>query len=432
MSTILLEILIVLGLVSLNGLFAMSEMAVVSARRSRLLERAEAGDRRSARALHIAQQPGRFLSTVQIGITLIGILSGAFGGATLAAEIGAWVKTFPALAPYSAGIGVAVVVAAITYVSLVIGELVPKRLALGQPERIAARIAPLMTTLSRLMAPVVVLLNFSTNVVVRLLGGKTSADPTVTRSEVHTMLHQGVRMGVFDESEEDMVEQILRMGARGVSTLMTPRPEAVFLDINDPPEEILETVRTSPFNRFLVIRERPDNILGAVRARDLLMQSVDGQPLDLRAILLNPTFIPETTTALRALEQIRQSDTEIAVVLDEFGGMLGLISRSDILEAIVSDIPAEQEDPEAVQREDGSWLFDGLVQVDDLKTYLEISELPGEETHYETLGGLLMAALGKVPAIGDTFEWNGFRFEVVDMDGRRVDRVLVVPPPGSG
>jgi putative hemolysin len=428
MNTILLEILIVFGLISLNGLFAMSEMAVVSARRSRLLERAEAGDRRSAQALKIAEQPGRFLSTVQIGITLIGILSGAFGGATLAAEIAAWAQTYPALAPYSASIGVAVVVASITYVSLVIGELAPKRLALGQPERIAALTAPLMTALSRLVAPMTAVLNFSTNIVVRLLGGQVTADQPVTRSEIHSMLHQGVRVGVFAESEEDMVEQILRMSARGVSSLMTPRPEAVFLDMDDPPEEILETVRSSPFNRFLVIRERPDNIIGAVRARDLLMQHVDGQPLDLNAILLTPIFIPETTTALRALEQIRQTDSEIAVVLDEFGGMLGLISRSDILEAIVSNIHAEQEDPEAVQREDGSWLFDGLVQVDDLKTYLEISELPDEETHFETLGGLLMAVLGKVPATGDAFDWNGFRFEVVDMDGRRVDRVLITPP----
>ena len=428
MNTILFEILIVFGLISLNGLFAMSEMAVVSARRSRLLERAEAGDQRSALALQIARTPGRFLSTVQIGITMIGILSGAFGGATLAAEIAAWVERFPALAPYSAGIGVAVVVAGITYVSLVIGELAPKRLALSQPERIAAWTAPLMNTLSRLVAPVTALLNFSTNIVVRLLGGQDSDDPPVTRSEIHSMLQHGVRVGIFAEAEEDMVEKILRMSARGVSTLMTARPEAVFLDIDDPAEEILETVRSSPFNRFLVIRERPDNIIGAVRARDLLMQRVDGQPLDLHAILLNPIYIPETTTALRALEQIRQTDSEMAVVLDEYGGMLGLISRSDILEAIVSDIPAEQEDPEAVQRADGSWLFDGLVQVDDLKTYLEISTLPGEETHYETLGGLVMAALGKVPATGDAFEWEGYSFEVIDMDGRRVDRVLVVPP----
>ena len=428
MRDISTEIVIILALILLNGLFAMSEMAIVSARRSRLQQRAENGDKGSRIALALAENPNRFLSTVQIGITTIGILSGAFGGATLAENIGLALSQIPWLAPYSQGIGVAIVVISITFFSLLVGELIPKRLALNNAERIASAVAPSMQRLSVLASPLVILLSAATNFILRIMGIKPSTEPEVTEDDLKSMLDRGTETGVFEESEQDMVERIFRLNDRSASALMTPRMDIVFLDIEASHEEIQQQILSHPFSRFPVFLDTPDNVVGIILARDLLLQRVDGPHFDIRKSLLPPLFIPESTNALRILEQFKRTGMEMAVVIDEYGGVMGLVSMNDIIDSIVGDVtsPRDEQEAEAVRREDGSWLFDGLIQIDDLLDHMDIDELPEEsEGSYETLSGFVMAKLGRVPATGDHFEWGGFRFEVVDMDGRRVDKVLV-------
>jgi len=426
------EILIVLCLIALNGLFSLSEMAIVSARKSRLQQKAEDGDQKAIKALALAENPNRFLSTVQVGITLIGILSGAFGGATIARQIGFELSKIPRLAPYSEGIGVAIVVLLITYLSLVLGELVPKRLALNNAEQVAASVSPLMDTLSTITAPIVALLGGSTNLVLRLLNAHPSSEPEVTEDDLKSMLDQGTEEGIIEKVEQVMVERIFRMSDRNVSALMTPRTDVVFLDKDAAHEEIYEKIVLHPFSRFPVYTETPDNVIGIVKSRDLLLQRINNSAFDIQKVLQQPLFVPEPTPALTVLQQFKTSGAEIAVIIDEYGGVLGLVSINDILKAIIGDIAVPQgtNEPEATQREDGSWLFDGMILIDELKDYLGLDELPGEKDgNYETLSGLVMTQLGRVPVSGDHFEWDQYCFEVVDMDGRRVDKVLVSPLP---
>jgi putative hemolysin len=430
MSNIATEIIIVLALILLNGFFSMSEMAIISARKSRLEQKAENGSKGAVRALALAENPNRFLSTVQIGITTIGILSGAFGGATLAQEISKVIEKMPQLAPYSEGIGVGIVVVVITFFSLVVGELVPKRLALSNAEQVAISISSFMQKLSVVATPLVILLSTSTNLVLRLLGHRSSLEPEVTQDDLKSMLDQGTEAGVFEETEQDMVEHILRLGDRTVSSLMTPRVDIVFLDLYADHDEIRHKITNHPFSRFPVFDGTPDNVVGIVQARDILLQRVESPHFNISTVLQQPLFIPESTGVLKVLEQFKGTGVEMAVVIDEYGGVLGLVSMNDILEAIVGDVtPAQGErDAEAVRREDGSWLFDGMIQIDKVKDFLDIDRLPAEdEGYYETLSGLMMTQLGKVPLTGDHFEWEGFKFEVVDMDGRRVDKVMVSP-----
>lgn len=428
MNNISTEIIILLILILLNGLFSMSEMAIISARKSRLQQKAEKGDKGAARALALAENPNRFLSTVQIGITLIGILSGAFGGATIAEYIGTTLRNIAWLAPFSTGIGVGIVVIVITFFSLVLGELVPKRLALNNAERVAAAVSSTMQNLSVLATPFVILLSAATNFVLRILGIKPSTEPEVTEDDLTNMLDLGTEAGVFEETEQNLVERIFRLGDRSVSALLTPRMDIAFLDMDASHEEIYLKIATYPFSRFPVCQGTTDNVVGIVRARDLLLQRVEDAQFDIRKVLQQTLFIPEPTSALKTLEQFKLTGVELAVVIDEYGGVLGLVSMNDILEAIVGDVatPQGEQEADAIQREDGSWLFDGMIQIDDLKGILDIDDLPDEnDGNYETLSGFIMTHLGRVPVTGDHFEWGGFRYEVVDMDGRRVDKVLV-------
>lgn len=430
MNVIVTEIIIILVLILLNGVLSMSELAVVSARKSRLEQKAEEGDKRAAKALAMAENPNRFLSTVQIGITLIGILTGAFGGATIAETISLAVDKVPWLAPYSEGIGVTIVVIVITFLSLVLGELVPKRLALNNAERVASAVSPVMYALSIATTPVVALLSASTDFILRVLGVKRSEEPEITQDDLKSMLDQGTEAGVFEVSEQDMVERILRLGNRNISALMTPRTEIVFIDISETHAEILAKIASSPFSRFPVIQETDDNVIGILRVRDLLFIRHEGRDLDIRKILQQPLFLPETTSALEILEQFKTSGAEIAIVIDEYGGVMGLVSMNDMLQAIVGSVATTQgeQEPEAIRREDGSWLFDGKIPIDELKDHLGADDLPDEDIlNYETLSGFIMAMLRRIPVSGDHFEWDGLRFEVVDMDGRRVDKVLVSP-----
>jgi len=422
------EIVIIFFLILLNGLFSMSEMAIISARKYRLEQEAEKGNKGAAKALALSDNPNRFLSTVQIGITLIGILSGAFGGATISEEISKEISRVPVLVPYSDGLGVGIVVLVITYLSLVLGELVPKRLALSNAEKIAASVSSLMQVISKITTPIVALLSGSTNLILHLLGARSSSEEEVTEEDLKSILDQGTVSGIFEETEQDMVERIFRLGDRNINAFMTPRTDTIFLDIDAPADEIHRKITEHPFSRFPVIRGSMDNVIGIVQSRDLLLQRIGGKQYNIQTAMQQPLFIPESTSALDVLQDFRTTGIELAVIVDEYGGVLGLVSMNDIIEAIVGDVatPEGEQEKEAIQREDGSWLFDGKIHFDELKEILDISELPDEgEGDYETLSGLIMSQLGRIPMSGDYFDWAHYRFEVVDMDGRRVDKVMI-------
>lgn len=433
-SSLATETLIIFLLLLANGIFAMSEIAIVSSRKARLQQRAEDGEKGAQVALRLAESPGRFLSTVQIGITLVGILAGAFGGATLSEQIAIWFSRVPALVPYADELAFAIVVLLITYFSLVIGELIPKRIALNNPEAIAGRIARPMSFLSRIAAPVVSLLTLSTEAGVRLLGIKPSGEPPVTEEEVRVMVEQGARVGIFESFEQDVIESLFRLSDRRVDAIMTPHTEIAWLDLDAPVEENLRIMIDSQFSRFPVARGGLDNVQGILRSKDVLISTLgEDKPLDIQKLITPPLFIPASTPAFRVLEQMRQTGVHMALVISEYGGVQGMVTLFDMLEAIVGDLPMEggNVQQEIVRREDGSWLVDGLMAIDEFCEALDIDELPGEaRMGYQTIGGFIMARLGAVPAAGQNFEWNGLRFEVLDMDGRRVDKILVMPVPG--
>jgi putative hemolysin len=435
MDSILTQVLIIIGLIIANGFLAMAEIAIVSARKVRLQQRAEEGDAKAKIALELANSPSRFLSTIQIGITLVGILAGAFGGVTIAEQLAPKLNRIAWIAPHGGAVSLSIVVLGITYLSLIIGELVPKQIALHHAERISAAVAPSMRTLSWLAAPLVKLLSLSTQLVLRAFGVRPSEEATVTEEEIKLMIEQGTQEGVFEPSEQEIVERVFRLGDRTANSLMTPRPDVVWLDPNEPPEEIQQKITADSHTHYPVAEGQIDHIIGLVNSKDLLSQNLSCQPIDLRSVLRPALFIPESMSALDMLERFKQKRTHVAFVIDEHGGFQGLVTTSDILEAIVGDIPMpdEAEEADIIQREDGSWLVDGKVPADELKDLLQTDELPFEnENLYQTLGGLVMAFLGRIPKSGDHFEWGGFRFEVMDMDGHRVDKVLINPmPPAS-
>lgn len=426
------EILTILLLTLANGIFSMSEMAIVSARRVRLQEQAEQGNPGARAALELANAPNHFLSTVQVGITLIGTLTGAFGGAALSEPLALYVGMIPALKESSEAIALVLVVLIITYLSLIVGELVPKRLALNNPEKIAAAVAAPMQAMAKLASPVVHLLSFSTELVLKLLhANNPSNEPLVTEEEIKVLVRQGAEAGMFEAAEQDMVERVFHLGDRQVYELMTPRPDIVWLDLNDSMEVSRGKLIESRYSRLPVCQENLDNILGVVNVTDILSRSLAGQPLDLATLLRQPLLIPESTEALRMLELFKQTGTHIAIVVDEYGVIQGLVTLNDVMEVIIGDVPSidDPQEPNMIQREDGSWLLDGMLPIDRLKELFEIEELPGEERgNYQTLGGFIITRLGHIPRAAEHFLWDAFRFEVMDMDGNRVDKVLVVPP----
>ncbi len=423
-----MELLIILLIALINGALAMTEAAFIRARKARLTQLAEEGDRRAIVTLEMMDDPNRFLSTTQIGITLIGILAGAFGGATVADGLAAWLRQFPAAAPHAQTLAIIAVVLLTTYLSLVIGELVPKRLALQNPERIALVAVPAMRTLATITAPAVRFLGFSTEVILRALGARPRDEPPVTEEEIRALIREGIQAGVFEAAEEEMVAGVFSLGDRRVDQLMTPRTEIIWLNLDDDADAHRQKLIACPHSRLPVAHESLDRVIGVVRAKDLLDRLLAGDPLDLKTCVRPPLYIPESTTAARALDLFRQTGKHIALVIDEHGGVAGLVTIYDLLEEIVGDIETHQ----AVQRPDGSWLLDGLLPVDDLRDLFELAELPGEEEGlYQTLGGFIMAELGRIPNTGDRVVWRNLVFEVVDMDARRVDKVLasVIAPP---
>jgi putative hemolysin len=433
MTTLAFQSAIVVLLILLNGLFAMSETALVSARKASLRQRADAGDSGALSALELASSPNRFLSTVQIGISLIGILSGAVGGATLAEPLaGALSSTAPGLAPYAGAISFGAVVGTITYLSLILGELVPKRLALNGAETVSSRVAGPMRFLSTLASPAVWFLGVSTDAVLRLLRVRLSDEPPVSEREVEILLEEGARAGVFEDEERDLTRRALRLDDRPVRAVMTPRPRMVWLDADDPPEERRRLIAESRHSYYPVARGDLDDLLGVASIKDAMAQEIrEGRPADLMGSLRSPPLLPEGAPATEALAAFKRSGLPLALVVDERGDIEGLVTPTDVLEALVGGLAEPGEAP-LIQRGDGSWLADGMLAAEELKERLELRRLPDEqEGDYETVGGMVIARLGRVPAAGDRFEWEGFSFEVIDMDGYRVDKVLVTRMPGS-
>ena len=432
MSEIPIEINLTPGLITIgillvvNAILIMAETALLSTRKARLQNAANKGNERARAALEITENPNEFLAVTQIGITTIDMLLGALTGATIGVWIDAQLNRYPSLEPYSAMIGLLVGVLPITYLSLVVGDLVPKRLAMRNPEGVSSAFARPMLFLTRLFSPLVRFLSFSTESVLRVMGVKVTEDPPVTEEEIQILIDQGTQAGVFEEAEHDMVEGVFSLGEQRVYSLMTPRTEIVWLDIEDSIEQIRTKIAEHDISRFPVRQDTLDVILGIVKARDLLLASLSGGEIRLKQLLKPAFFIPETTSAARALEIFKEKGTEMLLVIDEFGGLQGLLTVNDIIEEIVGEI--ELEEPQATQRQDGSWLLDGMLEVDEFKEIFNLSTLPHED-EYETLSGFVMLSLGRVPQTADQFEWHELRFEVIDMDGRRVDKVLVTTLP---
>jgi len=414
----------------LNGVLAMSEIAVVSARRTRLQQTAKKGDKGAQTALELATHSTQFLSTIQIGITLIGIFAGAIGEATLARALAAALSNIPLLAPYAKVIGSTIVVLGVTYVTLVIGELVPKRLALNSPERVASWIAKPMQLLSVVTRPVVWLLSVSTDTVVRLLGIRPSNEPDITAEEIEILVEQGTEIGVLENYEQDMIERVLRLDEWRVDAFMTPRTQIMWIDLEDPKEEIRETLLEAKHSRFPVIVGDPDNAIGMLYTKDMVVSQLKESDFDIRSILRPILFVPESMSTLRVLDIFKEEGKHIALVTDEYGSVQGMVTDMDILEAIAGEIPGEgePEEPKAERREDGSWLVDGLLHVNRLWSTLGLEdEMKEDYRGYQTVSGFVMDELDGIPNEGKQFEFHGHRFEIVDMDARRIDKVLVIP-----
>ncbi len=425
----ILEIFLIFVLLIINGLFSMSEIAVVSARRARLQNRAAEGDLGSQTALELADQPDKFLATVQIGITLVGVLSGAFGGAALAARLVPYVAQVSFLAAYAETLSFAFVVLIITYFSLVIGELVPKSIALNAPEKVASIFSRPMRLISKITSPVVWLLSASTNLILKIFRLGESNDSAVTEDEIRAMIAQGTQVGVFEESEQDLLESIIKLDDKQISALMTTRLNIAWVDINDSIKEITHELNEHNYSRLIVCEGDLDNVRGYVKAKDLLNLVLSGEELNLKAVLKQTVFAPTTNTALELLETFKTSHTHLAIIIDEFGATQGLITVNDILEEIVGDFSfGGTVEQEAFKREDGSWLLEGRLTNVDFTGILGLKELPLEEkSMYQTLAGFMIKRLEKLPQIGDKFEWDGYFFEVIDMDGKRIDEVLATP-----
>ncbi len=426
---IALEVLVILLLIVLNGVFSMSELALVSARRSRLAVLERNGVPGATVARDLAAEPQRFLPTVQVGITLIGVLTGVFGGARLAAHLEDDIARIPPLAPFAEPIAFALVVVATTYLTLVLGELVPKQLALRRPEHVAARVAGPIAMLSRMVGPAVWVLGQSSGLVMRAFGWNRTPQQRVTEEDLKALLAEGAQEGVLEHEEHDMISRMLRLADKPVRAIMTPRTELAWIDRTDTRQDIAASVRETPYSRFVVCDGSVDNVVGVVQAKDLLDGILAGGPLSVEAALRQPIVVPDTVTALDALERLKSDPIGLALVMDEYGSFEGVVTAADILEAIVGD-PADA----AVQSgslPDGAdqvLVMDGMMPVDELKERLALPDLPAEGS-YHTLAGLLLALLRRVPRVGDRIVFAGWRFEVTDMDGRRVDKVRINREP---
>ena len=426
---VILEVLFILLLIALNGAFSLSELALVSANRARLAVLERKGVPGAARARVLAEDPQRFLPTVQVGITLVGILSGVFGGANVAARLTPLLARLPVVGAFAGSLSLAVVVVFITFFTLVLGELVPKQLALRRPERVAAHVAAPLAATARVVAPFVWVLGRASALVMHLIGAHGADEQTVTEEELKALLAEGEQTGVLETEERDMIERVLRLADKPVRAIMTPRTEIVWIDRTDPPREIATTLKSAPHSRFVVCDGSIDNVVGVVQAKDILDRVLDGKELSIGAALRQPLVMPDTVTALDALERLKSDPLGLALVLDEYGSFEGVVTAADVLEAIIGDATDSVQATAAAAREaTGEFFLDGGMPADELKARLGLPDLPAEGS-YHTLAGLLLALLRRVPRVGDKIVFAGWLFEVTEMDARRVARVRASREP---
>lgn len=427
-----MDLVLIFLLIVINGVFAMSEIAVVSSRKARLQNLADDGNPGAEAALSLHQNPSNFFSTIQVGITSIGILSGAIGEAAVADPLAAWLSGIPFLAEHARAIALSITVLGLTYFSVVIGELVPKRLALLAPEQIASLIARPMHFLARITHPLVVILSTSCTTILRVLGARSKEEPPVTNDEINVLMEQGAEAGVFHESEQELVSNVLRLDEQRIAAIMTPRREMFVVDLDEDEESVRQRIVDTAYSRVVVCRDGLEHILGILQTGDLLKKALPGHCItaeDIESVLHPPLYVPESVTTTRLLESFRNARLQFALIVDEYGDVQGLVTLTDVLAAIVGElsVPEALADRDMLQREDGSWLVDGDVGIERLKSVLDIyDDLPGEdERSFHTLGGFIMHQFGRIPVPTDHFETLGWRFEVMDMDGNRVDKVLV-------
>ena len=438
MPNVTIEILIILLLLLANGYLALSEIAIVSARRTRLLHSAERGDAGARAAAELALSPTKFLSTVQVGITLIGIFSGAYGGATVAEELAVVLARYPMLAGHGEGAAVAIVVIVLSYLSVIIGELVPKRIALSNPERFAALVARPMRRLSRIAAPAVAALEYTSDVIIKVFRLPQGGDSSVTEADVSAMVAAGTAAGVFDPVERHMVERVFRLDDEPVAAMMTPRPDIVWLDVGDSPDAHYDLIRQHPYSRFPVCEGSLDRIIGVAYVRDIWIaqrEAPGGAPVDLRSLIRQPLFVPERSPALDVLEQFQSTGTHLAIIIDEHGGVEGLLTLNNILTFLVAPpagTPSRQDEAAIVQRTADSWLVDGALSLGDFYAGIDIDDPDADKPRpYHTVAGLVMTLLARVPKAGDRIECGPLLLEVADMDGFRVDKVIVTRRAGA-
>jgi putative hemolysin len=426
-----LQIAILFLLILLNGVFAMAELALIGARRARLQSEADRGSKGAQSALKLLQESGRFLSTVSIGISLIAVIVSTVGGDSFVEPVAEILSIMPALVPYAHALAIGVVVVVITFCTVVLGELVPKRIAVAHPEKLAMVLARFMTGFAWLVTPIERVLAPDSTLVLKLLPVSSGARLLVSDDEINLMMREGAAAGAFLPAESVIVQMALRLGDRRVDAIMTPRTQVEWVDLEDGWEVNREKIRKLHVSRFPVVEGGPQTVLGILEVKDLLAASLAGETPDIRRLTKPPLYVPNTVPALKLLETLRKTGEAMALIVDEYGDFDGIVTLHDILQALVGDIaePGEAEDQSAVRRDDGSWLIDGLLPIDDLKDTLGIRHLPEEDSgDFHTLGGFLMARMKRVPKVADHIEVDGWRFEVMDMDGHRVDKVLVVPP----
>ncbi|MBF0665021.1 MAG: HlyC/CorC family transporter [Brevundimonas sp.] len=421
-----IAIAVVLLLVVLNGLFSMTELAVVSSRKSKLHARAERGDRGARAALKLAEEPTHFLSAVQVGITLIGIAAGAYGQAAIAGELNLiFEQLLPGLSAYTEVISTVLVIVFITYVSVIVGELVPKRLALIFPEAIASKMAAPISTVAKVLKPFVVLLTASTSAILKIMGVKDRDGSDVTQEEVETMIAEGTASGLIEPEEQEMIEEILRLGDRPIRVAMTPRHEVFWIALDDSKAQLRQEIRNSPYSRIVVARENDvDNPIGVVHKKDLLDRLLDTGEIDVEPLVQTPAFIPQSTSVLKALEILKASKVHMAFLVDEFGAFEGVVTATDLLEMIAGDFDEGHDEEEAHirLREDGSWLVDGQTDLEELCDLL--GEEFGEQEGFHTVAGLVLHQLSRVPDEGEILQLGRFEVEVIDMDDRRIDKLM--------
>ncbi len=424
------QILTLFILIVINGLFSMTEMAVVSSRRARLQSSHESGDKRAKTVLDLLDSPNDFFSTIQIAISLIGVITGAIGAQSFSHYLRDILMRVSFLKNIAQPLSVLLISLLITYFSLVIGELIPKRIATNDPEKIAMTMCGPVKVLATIFLPVVRILSLSTEAGLKIFGIRENEDASVSEDEIKVMIEQGKQDGVFEENEQDIVETVFRMSDRTVETLMTPRTELPWIDLEEPLEESLKEIADSTYHYFPLVRGNPDDVIGVISSKALLDAYIRQDKIDLEKIAEPPLFVPESKPALSLLDDLKVSESNFAVVLDEYGGFSGMITPYDLLNALVGDVtnigdePNDEED--ILVRADGSWSFDGMLDIEEFKETIGVRELPDESrVGYQTLAGFILSQLGSIPATGDAFDWNGFHFEIVDMDGLRIDRIFV-------